>query len=389
MEETQKAAAEAQAQGPARFGLVLEARIVEAQLADAVAQVVVVGGIHGVHAAEDDGLGRPEARQRRVGRLAVVGERVAYPGVGDLLDGGGDEADLPRAELVDDQGLGRHHPDAVDMVRRPGAHEADLLALADGAVLDPDQGDDAEVGVVPAVDDQRLEHGAGIARGCRQAVDDGLQDLVDAEPGLGRDHQGVGGVETNDVLDLLLDPVGLGRRQVDLVEHGHQFEVGVDRLVGVGQRLRLDPLRGVDQQEGTLAGAHRAADLVGEIDVSRRVDEVEEIILAVPGPVLEPHRLRLDGDAALALDVHGIEHLGGHLARLQPAAALDQPIGQRRLAVIDVRHDGEVADMGEVGHSVSSSLAPLPASTCSLMVRGKSRRPCSTRSTRSSPGSMR
>ena len=34
--------------------------------------------------------------------------------------------------------------------------------------------------------------------------------------------------------------------------------------------------------------------------------------------VIQPHRLRLDGDAALALDIHGIEHLLLHLARRQP-----------------------------------------------------------------------
>ena len=48
-----------------------------------------------------------------------------------------------------------------------------------------------------------------------------------------------------------------------------------------------------------------------------RVDQVEDVVLAVAGRVVQPHRLRLDGDAALALDVHGIEHLRRHLARIQ------------------------------------------------------------------------
>ena len=55
--------------------------------------------------------------------------------------------------------------------------------------------------------------------------------------------------------------------------------------------------------------------------------------------------LRLDRDAALALEVHRVEHLRLHLAVGQAAAALDQAIGERRLAVVDVRDDGKIADV--------------------------------------------
>ena len=54
--------------------------------------------------------------------------------------------------------------------------------------------------------------------------------------------------------------------------------------------------------------------------------------MAVAGPVDEPHRVRLDRDAALALDLHGIEYLLLHLARRQPAAMLNQAVGQGRLS---------------------------------------------------------
>ena len=54
--------------------------------------------------------------------------------------------------------------------------------------------------------------------------------------------------------------------------------------------------------------------------------------------------MRLDGDAALALEIHRVEHLRLHLARLQRPGRLEKAIGQRRLAVIDVRDDGKVAD---------------------------------------------
>ena len=76
-----------------------------------------------------------------------------------------------------------------------------------------------------------------------------------------------------------------------------------------------------------------------------RVDEIQLVGLAVARLVLQRSRLRLDGDAALALQVHGVEHLLGHLAVRQAAAALDEAVGKRRLAVVDVRDDREVADV--------------------------------------------
>ena len=76
-----------------------------------------------------------------------------------------------------------------------------------------------------------------------------------------------------------------------------------------------------------------------------RVDQVEDVVLAVARVVFEPHRLRLDGNAAFALDIHRIEHLLDHFARFEPAGKLDQPVGERRFAVVDMGDDGEIADV--------------------------------------------
>ena len=219
------------------------------------------------------------------------------------------------------------------------------------AVEHPHQHHHAEVGVVPGVDQQGLQRRGRVALGRRQAGDDGLQHLVDAQAGLGRALHGVGGVDADDVLDLLAHPVRLGGRQVDLVQHRHDLVVVVDGLVDVGQGLGLDALAGVHHQDRALAGGQRAADLIGEVDVAGRVHQVEDIVLAVVGPVVEPHGLGLDGDAALALELHGVEHLLLHLARGQAAGLLDQAVGEGRLAVVDVGDDGEVADVGRAGSS--------------------------------------
>ena len=43
----------------------------------------------------------------------------------------------------------------------------------------------------------------------------------------------------------------------------------------------------------------------------------------------------------------------GALLVVDAAALLDQPVGQRRLAVVDMRDDGEVTDVREVGHALA------------------------------------
>ena len=53
--------------------------------------------------------------------------------------------------------------------------------------------------------------------------------------------------------------VGLGGRQVDLVERGDDLEVVLEGQVAVGQRLGLDALGGVDEQDHALARGQRAA----------------------------------------------------------------------------------------------------------------------------------
>ena len=111
----------------------------------------------------------------------------------------------------------------------------------------------------------------------------------------------------------------------------------------VGERLGLDALRRIDDEDRALAGLQAVADLVGEVDMAGRVDEVEAVGQAVPRRVLQADGPRLDRDPLLALEVHRVEDLARHLARVDRVRHLEQPVGQRGLAVIDVRDDREIA----------------------------------------------
>src|SRR3546814_5657695 len=94
-----------------------------------------------------------EPRQRRGSRLLRVGDRIADRGLRDFLDLRGDEADLARLKLGQLFDLGPHAADAIDEMRRPGLHELDLLAFLERAFHHPHEDDDAQIRIVPAIDE--------------------------------------------------------------------------------------------------------------------------------------------------------------------------------------------------------------------------------------------
>ena len=110
---------------------------------------------------------------------------------------------------------------------------------------------------------------------------DRVQDVVDALARLRGDAQHAVGVDAEQLGELDRGAVRVRLRQVDLVDDGDDLEVVLDREVRVRQRLRLDALRRVDDEQRSLARLERARDLVGEVDVPGRVDQVELVALPV------------------------------------------------------------------------------------------------------------
>ena len=205
--------------------------------------------------------------------------------------------------------------------------------------------DHALVCVEVGVKDERAQRCVRVALGRRDVGDDGVEDFLDADAGLCRSEDGGTRVETDAVLDFLLDTLGLGTWQVNFVDDGHDLEVVLEREVDVRQCLRLHALCRVDNEERALARGKAARDLVVEVDVSRRVDEVQFVQFPVLAAIVEPHGLCLDGDAALALEIHAVEHLRLHLALTECPRVLDEAVGNGGFSMVDVGDDGKIADM--------------------------------------------
>ncbi len=221
-------------------------------------------------------------------------------------------------------------------------HRAERLAGLEAAVDDAHERDHAAVLVVGGVEDERARRarsGRPRGAGSRSTIASSTSStpcpvfaemrthVARAPRRAGRRHLGRGAVR-------------IGRRQVDLVHDRDDLEVVLDREVRVRERLRLDPLRRVDDEQRALAGLQRARHLVGEVDVPGRVDQVE----LVPLPA-HAHGLRLDRDAR-ARARGPSSRAAARACRGRPTVSVSSQdaVGERRLAVVDVRDDREVAD---------------------------------------------
>ena len=225
MQETQEAAAEAEAHGAAGFRLVLQGRIAQLQLIEGLAQVRVLVGVGREQAAEHHRLGLGVTRQRRLGGVVDQGDRVANAGIGHGLDRSGEIAHLTGLEAVDLALVRGHHPDLIEFVGLLAGHQQHLVLGADRARDHPEVDDHPAVGVVIGVKDQGPQGFLPPIRRRGHPVHHGLQDLGHAQATLGRAGDRAGAVQANDRFDLLADPIGIGARQVDLVEDRNDLQV--------------------------------------------------------------------------------------------------------------------------------------------------------------------
>jgi len=74
-------------------------------------------------------------------------------------------------------------------------------------------------------------------------------------------------------------------------------------------------------------------------------------------------RLRLDGNSTFLLQIHRVEHLGGHFTIRQATTDLDKPVCQRRLSMVDVSNDRKVSDV-ILHNACVSCLSYCPGKYC-------------------------
>ena len=345
VQQSKEAAPETEAERDGIFLRIAHGGIIQLELFQRVAQIAVLRAVRRIDAGEHHRLCLLVAGKRLRSRVRRVGDGVAHARVGDGLDGGRQIADLACAER-----LGGPHSERMqiadlhDLIDRTGRHHLNVHTGLHHAVHNAHIDDRAAVGVVLAVEDQALKRRAAVALRGRDVVHHVLQHRVDVDAVFRGDLRRVHRRQADHVLDLVLDLLRPRSREVDLVDDRQHLEVVVDGKIGVRQRLGLNALRGVHDQKRALARGQAPRDLIVEVHMARRVDQIQDVRLAVVGVILQPDGAGLDGDAALALQLHRVEHLILHLALFDRVAFLQQAVRQRGLAVVDVRNDAEITD---------------------------------------------
>ena len=161
------------------------------------------------------------------------------------------------------------------------------------------------------------------------------------EVGFGADgelHDQWDGPETLD--DRVDVGVEVGAGAVELVDETDAGDVVAVGLAPDGLGLWLDTGDAVEHRNRAVEDPERALDLNGEVDVTRGVDDVDQVLVPDTGGGGGG-----DGDATLLLLLHPV-HGGGALVDLTDlvvaAGVIEDALGERRLARVDVSHDPDV-----------------------------------------------
>ena len=150
-------------------------------------------------------------------------------------------------------------------------------------------------------------------------------------------------------LELLNDADGIRAGAVHLVDegdprHGVPFHLAID-----GDRLRLNASHRAKHKHRAIEHAERPFDLDGEIDVARRVDDVDLLVF----PVDRGGR-RGDGDPSFLLQLHVVHHRPLTLDLLDhvgAAGVIQNALGERGLARVNVSGDPNISVVSQVFHS--------------------------------------
>ena len=225
-----------------------------------------------------------------------------------------------------------------------GGLNHDFIAVFETAGKDTDMRNNAAVSIVKRVENKAFQRFVGTAFGRRHECDNGFEQLRNAGAVFGGNQQSGFTGQTERVFKLLAAFVNHGVGQVDFIDNRNDFQAGIDGEVGVGDGLGFDTLRGIHQQDSAFTGVETARDFIVEIHMAGGVNQVQDIVLAVLRFIRHADGLGFDGDAALTLQVHAVQHLGifggvNHPGHFQHA------VGEGGFAVVDMGDDAKVSDI--------------------------------------------
>ena len=171
------------------------------------------------------------------------------------------------------------------------------------------------------------------------------------------------------LVQILLLDLKFEQSSIDLVDDDNRLDTLTKSLSKHGLGLDTDTLDGVHDDEGTIGGSESCSDFGREIDVTWRVDQVDQELVAgnLLGDVLQVIFIlqlavqrdgsRLDGNTSILLILTGVGESTIYLSAVVTAfllfvhlrltslggrndtGTLDKGVGKGRFSVVDVSND--------------------------------------------------
>ena len=140
--------------------------------------------------------------------------------------------------------------------------------------------------------------------------------------------------------------IEVSARAVHLIHESNSRNVVLVGLTPDCLRLRLHTGHSVEHRNRAVEHAQRTLDLDGEIDVTGSVDDVDAIVLTIPRPEARRRRRR-DRYAALLFLLHPVHDRSAFVDfadLVRDTGVIQDALGRRGLARVDVGHDSDVAE---------------------------------------------
>ena len=76
--------------------------------------------------------------------------------------------------------------------------------------------------------------------------------------------------------------------------------------------------------------------------MSRRIDEIKDILLAILSVIDQTGRLELDRNAPLPLQVHIVQKLSFHISVRHQSGLFDETVGESGFSMVDMSDNAEI-----------------------------------------------
>jgi len=224
------------------------------QLFEGVAQVAIVIVLNRVQPRINHRFGWVKARQRFAGRELRTRDGIAHAALSDILESSGHIPDITRTQMFDGTHVRAKNAHFKRFHLAAVRHDHQCRAGPALAVHHPDIGDHTLVWVIVRVKDEGPQRAIDIALGRADAIDYLSKQPLYPLAILRRDPEYGVFRHTQEFLNLGRNGVRISGGQVDLVDYRNDVQVVIKRQIEVGECLRLDTLRGIDNEKRALTG---------------------------------------------------------------------------------------------------------------------------------------